>query len=55
MVRSNPKILRSLNGRLGYIRKQKGGGYMFVAKSTGKPAWKNLKKWELKSAKLYKE
>ena len=51
MSKPNPRRLRSLNGRLGYIKPQRGGGYKYVSKS-GRTVWKDLEPWEIKAAKF---
>ena len=50
---ANYKGKRSLNGRLGYIRKNSKGGYDYVT-AKGKTIWSDLRKWELNLAKPYK-
>jgi len=42
-------LIRSLNGRLGYLDKERDGSWTFYDKKR-KPIWKNLKKWEIKEA-----
>ena len=49
MGRIKSNKLRSLNGRLGYLRRQADGTYNFVPK-TGRSQWKDLRKWEIKAA-----
>jgi hypothetical protein len=49
MGKISPTKLRSFNGRLGYIRKQRGGGYKFVD-IDGKLVLNDLRKWEIEAA-----
>jgi hypothetical protein len=55
MGRIKSNILRSLNGRLGYLDKESDGTWSFYPKEyyhnkKVKPIWKNLQKWEIKMA-----
>ena len=50
MGRIDPRKLRSLNGRLGYLHKAPDGSWMFVSKHNHKLMWKNLQKWEIREA-----
>jgi len=51
MPKPNTRRLRSLNGRLGYVKPQEDGGYKYVSKS-GRTLWKDLETWEIKAAKF---
>jgi hypothetical protein len=50
MGKINQHKLRSLNGRIGYLKRNENGGFDFVAIHTGKVAFKDLRKWEIKEA-----